>query len=50
MKRYGNLKEKILSDQNILEAEHNARRGKTSTYGVRRFDKRSDLSLDKIKQ
>ena len=50
MKRYGNLKEKILSDQNIQEAESNARKGKSSTYGVKRFDKKEDLSLDRIKQ
>lgn len=47
-KRYNNLKEKILSEENFIKAEQNARKGKTKTYGVKRFDKRDDLSLDKI--
>lgn len=50
MKRYGGLKDKILSDQNIILAEKNARRGKKNTYGVKRFDRRQDLTLDAIKQ
>ena len=50
VKRYGNLKYVILSDDNIIEAEHNARKGKAKTYGVKRFDNREDLSLEKIKQ
>ena len=49
VKRYGNLKYVILSDDNIIEAEHNARKGKAKTYGVKRFDNREDLSLEKIK-
>lgn len=50
LKRYGNLKDKILSDENIIKAEKRARKGKGGTYGVRRFDKRKDLTLDAIKQ
>lgn len=50
VKRYGNLKYAILNDDNIIEAEHNARKGKAKTYGVKRFDSREDLSLEKIKQ
>lgn len=50
MNRYGNLKEKILSDENLILAEQNARKGKGNTYGIKRFDRRDDLTLDKIKQ
>lgn len=50
MKRYGNLKEKILDDNNLELAEKRARKGKTNTYGVKRYDNRPDLSLGLIKQ
>lgn len=50
MKRYGNLKEKALTDWNIQNAEQTARKGKTNTYGVKRFDRRDDLTLDYIKE
>ena len=49
MRRYGNLKDKILSQQNIIDAEHNARKCKSNTYGVKRFDRRDDLTLDAIR-
>jgi hypothetical protein len=49
MKRYGCLKEAILSERNIISAEHNARKGKSNTYGVRRFDRRPELTLNEIK-
>lgn len=47
-KRYNNLKDKILSLQNFIEAEYNARKGKNHTYGVQRFDRRDDLTLENI--
>lgn len=49
MRRYGKLKDKILSQQNIIDAEHNARKCKNNTYGVKRFDRRDDLTLDAIR-
>ena len=49
MRRYGKLKDKILSKQNIIDAEHNARKCKNNTYGVKRFDRRDDLTLDAIR-
>jgi len=48
MKRYGNLKKQILSETNLIQSEHNARKGKNKTYGVKRFDKRDELTLEKI--
>lgn len=50
MKRYGNLKEKILSDENLQLAEKKARKGKGNTYGVKRYDRRPELSLELIKK
>lgn len=50
MKRYGNLKKQILSETNLIQSEHNARKGKNKTYGVKRFDKRDELTLEKIAQ
>lgn len=39
MKRIGNLYDKIISLENLREAEAKARKGKTRTYGVRVFDR-----------
>lgn len=39
MKRYGYLYEKVISVENLELADAKARRGKTSTYGVRLHDK-----------
>ena len=48
MKRYNNLKEKILDMNNVFWAEKRARKNKTKTYGVKRFDRRDDLTLENI--
>lgn len=45
MKRIGDLYEKIISLENLREAEAKARRGKTSTYGVRVFDRDPEGNL-----
>lgn len=45
MKRIGNLYDKIISLDNLREAEGNARRGKTRTYGVRVFDRDPEGNL-----
>lgn len=39
MRRYNNLKEKVLSFDNFIKSEDRARKGKLRSYGVRRFDK-----------
>ena len=48
MRKYKHLKDDILKMSNIIQAEYNARKGKKNTYGVKRFDRRDDLSLEKI--
>lgn len=50
MKRYNNLKESILNIENIIQSEKRARKNKNSTFGVKRFDKREDLTLESIQQ
>ncbi len=39
MKRIGNLYNKVISVENLREADEKARKGKTNTYGVKVHDK-----------
>lgn len=48
MKRYGDLFVKLCSMDNLVLAEHKARKGKENTYGVRQFDKDKDNNLLKL--
>ena len=50
MKRYGNLKQLVLSKDNLILAEKRARKGKKNTYGVQRYDNDDSLTLDLIRQ
>lgn len=45
MKRIGNLFEKVISIDNLLTAERNARRGKLKQAGVIQFDKNKDSNI-----
>lgn len=45
MKRYGNLYEKIISRENLAQADINARRGKGNSYGVRRHDRNKESNM-----
>ncbi len=45
MKRYGNLYEKVIALDNLRLADEKARRGKTSSYGVRVHDRNREQSL-----
>lgn len=45
MKRIGNLFEKVISIDNLLIAERNARRGKLKQAGVIQFDKNRDSNI-----
>lgn len=48
MKRYGNLYQKIISVQNLKEADGKARRGKTTTYGVRFHDRNREANIQAL--
>lgn len=45
MKRIDNLYEKIISIENLRQADDKARRGKLKTYGVRHHDKNREANL-----
>lgn len=45
MKRIGNLYQKIISVENLREADEKARKGKTHTYGVRVHDKNREANI-----
>jgi retron-type reverse transcriptase len=48
MKRYGNLFEKIIHKQNLLEAHRKARRGKRHYRDVQRFDQNLTKSINTL--
>lgn len=48
MKRIGNLYHQIISPENIKASELKARKGKSSQYGVIRFDKNKDYNLQML--
>lgn len=48
MKRIGNLYEQIISVENLRLADEKARRGKTSTYGVRCHDKNREANIQAL--
>ena len=48
MKRIGNLYEQIISVENLRLADSKARRGKTSTYGVRCHDKNREANIEAL--
>lgn len=45
MKRFGNLYQKIISIENIEEADKKARVGKSNTFGVKLFDKNREKNI-----
>ncbi len=48
MKRIGNIFEDIISLENLWQADENARKGKRSSYGVKKHDKRRKENLMKL--
>lgn len=48
MKRKGNLYNQICSIENLKVADEKARKGKTKSFGVRKFDKKKDQNLLKL--
>jgi retron-type reverse transcriptase len=50
MKRINNLYEKIISPENLKQADINARKGKLSSYGVRRHDLRREENIAQLHQ
>lgn len=48
MKRVGNLYEKIISVENLMVADDNARKGKLKTYGVQFHDKNREANIQKL--
>ena len=45
MKRIGNLYNKVISVENLREADEKARKGKTNTYGVKVHDKNREANI-----
>lgn len=45
MKRIGNLYHKVISVENLREADEKARKGKTNTYGVKVHDKNREANI-----
>ena len=45
MKRIGNLYEKIISIENLNLADEKARKGKLTSYGVKKHDKNKDENI-----
>lgn len=45
MKRVGYLYENIISIENLIQADKNARKDKAKQYGVRMFDKKRDSNI-----
>lgn len=45
MKRYGNLYDKVISLENLRQADRNARKGKTDSFGVKVFDQDPEGNL-----
>lgn len=50
MKRVNNIFDKIISWENLVLAERNARSGKTRTYGVKIFDRNPTENLKKLQE
>lgn len=48
MKRHNNLYEKVISIENLYEAERKARKGKAKQYGVRKFDLNKEGNLQDL--
>lgn len=48
MKRIGNLYQKIISVENLREADEKARKGKIKTYGVKVHDKNREVNIQSL--